>query len=150
MKKLRAPLPAHPAKLTSLSQSAAHYSQNENCCQRTLARRNLASPASRQVQVRIGIHVGDIVHQEGDVLGDGVNIASRIEPLAEPGGICIPVDVARQIQHNLEAAVVKVGQAELKNVQVPLEICRIVLPWEKPSDGSSRREEAHFKVRSPK
>lgn len=99
--------------------------------QRKLSQRNLSAPAERQVQVRIGIHVGDIIHREGDVLGDGVNIASRIEPLAEPGGICISVDVAHQIQHNLETAVVKVGEATLKNVQVPLEICRIVLPWER-------------------
>jgi adenylate cyclase len=99
--------------------------------QRTLAQRNLSAPSERQVKVRIGIHIGDMVHRGGDVLGDGVNIASRIEPLAEPGGICISVDVAHQIQHNLEVKVATLGPAALKNVQVPMELFRIVLPWEK-------------------
>jgi TolB-like protein/class 3 adenylate cyclase/Tfp pilus assembly protein PilF len=99
--------------------------------QRAIASRNLTVSPERQIQVRIGIHVGDVVHKDGHVLGDGVNIAARLQPLAEPGGICISVDVARQVQNNLEAAVVKVGEAALKNIRLPMEICRIVLPWEK-------------------
>ncbi len=120
--------------------------------QRALSQRNLSAPTERQVQVRIGIHVGDIVHRQGDVLGDGVNIASRIEPLAEPGGICISVDVARQIQHNLEATVVRVGEAELKNVEVPFEICRIVLPWERaarPNLNSETRQKRRLRTFLP-
>jgi TolB-like protein/Flp pilus assembly protein TadD len=99
--------------------------------QRAIASRNLTVPPERQIQLRIGIHVGDVVHRDGHVLGDGVNIAARLQPLAEPGGICISVDVARQVQNNLQATVVKVGEAELKNIRLPMEICRIVLPWEK-------------------
>ncbi|MBI2947071.1 MAG: hypothetical protein HYY23_05460 [Verrucomicrobia bacterium] len=99
--------------------------------QRTLATRNISVPLDRQIQLRIGIHVGDIIHKDGHLLGDGVNIAARLQPLAEPGGICISVDVAHQIQHNLEAAVVTMGQKELKNVRMPVEVCRIVLPWER-------------------
>jgi class 3 adenylate cyclase/TolB-like protein/Flp pilus assembly protein TadD len=98
--------------------------------QRALATRNISVGPERQIQLRIGIHVGDIVHREGHVLGDGVNIAARLQPLAPPGGICISVDVARQVQNNLEATVVRLGEAELKNVRLPMEICRIVLPWE--------------------
>src|SRR2546426_612511 len=101
--------------------------------QRTLATHNISVPPERQIQLRIGIHVGDVVHKDGHVLGDGVNIAARLQPLAEPGGICISVDVARQVQHNLEANVVRMGEKELKNIRLPMEICRIVLPWEKPA-----------------
>jgi TolB-like protein/class 3 adenylate cyclase/Tfp pilus assembly protein PilF len=99
--------------------------------QRTLATRNISVPADRRIELRIGLHVGDVVHKEGHVLGDGVNIAARLQPLAEPGGICVSVDVAHQIQHNLEASVVTLGPKELKNVAAPVEVCRIVLPWEK-------------------
>lgn len=98
--------------------------------QRTLAQRNLSAPADRQLQLHIGIHVGDIVHRDGDVLGDGVNIASRIEPLAEPSGICISMDVERQIRNALEARLEKLEPRDLKNIQVPMELFRIVLPWE--------------------
>ena len=106
--------------------------------QRALARRNADCPPGRQIQVRIGIHIGDVVHREGDVYGDGVNIASRIEQLAGPNGICISMDVERQIRHALEASLVKLPPAELKNIAVPMELFRIVLPWERqavPSAG---------------
>jgi class 3 adenylate cyclase len=66
--------------------------------QRTLAKRDADAPADRQIQVRIGIHIGDVVHRRGDVYGDGVNIASRIEPLASPGGICLTKIVPRSIR----------------------------------------------------
>jgi class 3 adenylate cyclase len=69
--------------------------------QRCIATRNLNVSPDRQIQLRIGVHVGDIIYREGQVLGDGVNIAARVQPLATPGGICISVDVARQVQNNL-------------------------------------------------
>jgi TolB-like protein/class 3 adenylate cyclase/Flp pilus assembly protein TadD len=98
--------------------------------QRALAKRKTDCPPDRQIQVRIGIHIGDVIHREGDVLGDGVNIASRIEQLAGPNGICISMDVERQIRHALEASLVKLPPAELKNIAVPMDLFRIVLPWE--------------------
>src|SRR5712692_4934916 len=111
--------------------------------QRTLAKRNHDVPAANRIEVRIGIHIGDVVQRaDGDVLGDGVNIASRIEPLAGANGICISVDVERQIRNTVEASLVKLGATELKHIQVPMELFRIVLPWEKSPDSSSRREEA--------
>src|ERR671936_926112 len=70
--------------------------------QRTLAKRDADAPADRQIQVRIGIHIGDVIHRGGDVYRDGVNIASRIEPLADAGGICVSMDVERLIGNALE------------------------------------------------
>src|SRR5206468_5826520 len=99
--------------------------------QRTLAKRNHDVSSDHRIELRIGIHVGDVVHREGDVYGDGVNIASRIQPVAGIGGICISVDVERQIHHALEVKFEKLAPIELKNVQVPMDLFRIVLPWER-------------------
>ena len=102
--------------------------------QRTLAHRDADAPAERQIQVRIGIHIGDVVHRAGDVYGDGVNIASRIEPLASPGGICLSMDVERQIRNAVETRFEKLAATELKNISVPMDLFRIVLPWEHPAE----------------
>ncbi len=101
--------------------------------QQVLHEHNLATPPERRIQIRIGLHAGDVIHREGDVFGDGVNIAARIEPLAEAGGICVSEDVARQIQNNklADCTLVKLGAGELKNITVPVEIYRLVLPWQK-------------------
>src|SRR5207302_10893308 len=96
-----------------------------------LAQRNADAPADRQIQVRIGVHIGDVVHRGGDVYGDGVNIASRIESLAAAGGICVSMDVERQIRNALEARFEKLAPTELKNISVPMDLFRIVLPWER-------------------
>jgi TolB-like protein/class 3 adenylate cyclase/Flp pilus assembly protein TadD len=98
--------------------------------QRTLAKRNHDVTSDRRIELKIGIHIGDVVHREGDVYGDGVNIASRIEQLAGAGGICVSMDVERQIRNALEARFEKFGSAELKNIKLPMELFRIVLPWE--------------------
>src|ERR1044071_3267579 len=65
-------------------QSALEAAECAIAIQRALAKRNADAPADRQIQLRIGVHIGDVVHRDGDVYGDGVNIASRIEPLANP------------------------------------------------------------------
>src|SRR5437762_1686548 len=112
-------------------QSALEAAQCAMAIQRALAKRNADAPADRQIQVRIGIHIGDVVHRGGDVYGDGVNIASRIESLAAAGGICVSMDVERQIRNALEARFEKLAPTELKNISVPMDLFRIVLPWEK-------------------
>ncbi len=101
--------------------------------QRTLAKRNHDVTAERRIELKIGIHIGDVVHREGDVYGDGVNIASRIEPLAGAGGICVSMDVERQIRNALEARFEKLAPTELKNISVAMDLFRIVLPWEQAS-----------------
>jgi adenylate cyclase len=106
--------------------------------QRTLAKRNHDVTSGRRIELKIGIHIGDVVHRDGDVYGDGVNIASRIEQLAGAGGICVSTDVERQIRNALEARFEKFGSAELKNIKLPMELFRIVLPWEPGSETQSR------------
>ena len=109
--------------------------------QRTLHDRNETGSPERRIDVRIGLHLGDVVAQENRVHGDGVNIAARIEPLAEPGGICLSEDVARQIQNKIGLPLLKLGKADLKNIQMPVGIYRLVLPWQrKHLPGSERIE----------
>src|SRR5713101_8456098 len=98
--------------------------------QRTLAKRNHDVTADRRIELKIGLHIGDVVHRGGDVYGDGVNIASRIERLAGAGGICVSMDVERQIRNALEARFEKLAPTELKNISVAMDLFRIVLPWE--------------------
>ena len=106
--------------------------------QRTLAKRNHDVTSERRIELKIGIHIGDVVHRDGDVYGDGVNIASRIEQLAGAGGICVSMDVERQIRNALEARFEKFGSADLKNIKLPMDLFRIVLPWEKGAESPAK------------
>jgi len=99
--------------------------------QRALSKRNAGAPVERRIELKIGVHIGDVVHRSGDVYGDGVNIASRIEPLAGPGGICVSMDVERQIRNTLDARLEKLAPTELKNISIPMDLFRIIPPWEK-------------------
>ena len=98
--------------------------------QRAVAARNGAQPGERHIQVRIGIHVGDVVHREADMYGDGVNIAARIEPLAIGGGICLSDTVYAQVRNKLDVGLTKLDSPELKHIEVPMDIYRVVLPWQ--------------------
>ncbi len=80
-------------------------------------------------QIRIGIHLGDVVERDGDILGDAVNIAARIEPRAEPGGICVTGAVREQIQHKIPDRLEPLPPAGLKGVADVVDVYRIVLPW---------------------
>lgn len=97
--------------------------------QQTLHHRNQSVSAEKQIKIRIGIHLGDVIHQGDNVLGDGVNIASRIEPLAESEGICISQDVARQVQNKIEWQLLKLDSQYLKNILLPMDIYAVQLPW---------------------
>lgn len=106
--------------------------------QKTLDQRNKNDLPDREILLRIGIHIGDVVHMDNHVHGDGVNIAARLEPKAYPGGICISEDVARQIRNKIEYPVVKQTEEKLKNISMPMEIFRIDLPWQKTHHPSKK------------
>ena len=99
--------------------------------QRALSKHNADVPVERRIAIKIGVHIGDVVHRDHDVFGDGVNIAARIEPLAGPGGICVSMDVERQIRNKLDAQFEKLAPIELKNISIPMDLFRIIPPWEK-------------------
>ena len=99
--------------------------------QQSLHELNNGRLAQKKVEIRVGIHLGDVIHSQGDVYGDAVNVASRIEPLATPGGICISEEVQRQVRNKLEFPMVSLGRRELKNVGESVEVFKVVLPWER-------------------
>jgi len=98
--------------------------------QKSLHERNQSNSPDRHIILRIGLHLGDVVHSGAHVQGDGVNIAARLEPLAQPGGICISEDVARQIRNKFDLPLIRVGKRQLKNIELPVSIYRVSLPWE--------------------
>jgi len=86
-----------------------------------------AGPPEQRIQYRIGLHVGDVLADGGDILGDSVNIAARLEGIAEPGGICLSAAAYEQIRGKLEIAVADMGEQDLKNIARPLHTYRVVL-----------------------
>src|SRR5262249_29383018 len=109
--------------------------------QRAVVARNSTQPDERHIHVRIGLHVGDVVYREADMYGDGVNIAARIEPLAIGGGICLSDTVYAQVRNKLDVGLTKLDSPDLKHIEVPMDVYRVVLPWDNSS--SSRGEAAH-------
>jgi adenylate cyclase len=90
--------------------------------QRGMTERNALIPPEKRIELRIGIHVGDIITEEGDIYGDGVNIAARLEGIAQPGGICISDDAYRQVRGKLDASFEDGGEQELKNIARPVRV----------------------------
>jgi class 3 adenylate cyclase len=88
--------------------------------QESLRTRNMAYPPSRQMSFRIGITIGDVVERDGDLLGDGVNIAARLEGLAEVGGICVSRAVHEQVANKLSVQFADIGEQEVKNIPTPV------------------------------
>lgn len=95
--------------------------------QESLRTRNMAYPPSRQMAFRIGITIGDVVERDGDLLGDGVNIAARLEGLAEIGGICISRAVHEQVANKLSVQFADIGAQEVKNIPTPVHAYRVAM-----------------------
>ncbi len=96
--------------------------------QRSLYERNLRERGD-SIDVRVGIHLGEISHEGGDIHGDAVNVASRIYPLADPGGICLSEPVFAQVRGRLDLSFEKLPPTPLKNVTYPVDLFRALLPW---------------------
>jgi len=93
--------------------------------QHLAAERNAEVPTDRQMEWRIGVHLGDVLIEGDDILGDGVNIAARLEGIAEPGGICISDDAFPQVRGKVEADFADLGEQSLKNITRPLRVYRV-------------------------
>jgi adenylate cyclase len=98
--------------------------------QRLLHEYNASTPEPQRIRIRIGIHVGDVIETKGDLLGDAVNIASRIQPTAEPEGICITQQVYDQVRNKIDRPMAKLPGREFKNLSIPVSVFKIVQPWE--------------------
>ena len=95
--------------------------------QREMIARNAATPAERRIEFRMGINVGDIIIEDGDIFGDGVNIAARLEALAEPGGICLSAAAHEQVRDRLHIAFDDLGEQQVKNITRPVRTYRVAL-----------------------
>ena len=91
--------------------------------QNGMVERNAGLPPERRIEFRVGIHLGDVVEEtDGDLMGDGVNIAARLEGIAKPGAICLSEDAYRQVKGRLDLAVIDLGPTQLKNIAEPIRV----------------------------
>jgi adenylate cyclase len=95
--------------------------------QREMIARNAAAPAGRRIEFRMGTNVGDIIIEDGDIFGDGVNIAARLEALAEPGGICLSAAAHEQVRDRLDLAFDDLAEQQVKNIRRPVRTYGIAL-----------------------
>src|SRR4029077_4305194 len=93
--------------------------------QRGMAERNADVPPENRIEFRIGINVGDIIRDAGDIFGNGVNVAARLEAIADRGVICISRQVLDQIEDKLELSFRELGRQNLKNISKPIEVYAI-------------------------
>ncbi len=100
--------------------------------QERMARRNRDMPASRALLYRIGVNLGDVIVDEDDIFGDGVNVAARLESIAEPGGVCISSAVREQVGDRLELVYEDLGDQQVKNINRPIRVYKVVIGAQKP------------------
>src|SRR5713101_4948155 len=101
--------------------------------QREMMARNADVPAEGRIEFRIGINLGDIIKDKGDIYGDGVNVAARLEALAEPGGICVSRVVRDQVRDKLDFVFEDRGEQQVKNIARPVRVCDVRTAAEGPT-----------------
>ena len=116
--------------------------------QNGMVERNAGLPPERRIEFRIGVHLGDVVEEsDGDLMGDGVNIAARLEGIAKPGAICLSEDAYRQVKARLDLAVSDLGEQNLKNIAEPVRVYSLQVGV--PAQAKSAAPEPH-KLTSPR
>ena len=115
--------------------------------QRGMAERNAEVPVEKRIEFRIGINVGDIMIDRGDIFGDGVNVAARLEGLAKPGGICLSDDAHRQVRGKFDINFEDVGERQLKNIARPVRVFQVALDDARPARPIWQRHNAAPAVR---
>jgi adenylate cyclase len=103
--------------------------------QRAMAERNSGALPDERIEFRIGINMGDIVVEDGDIFGDGVNVAARLEGLAEPGGVCVSARVQEDAAGRLDLAFEDMGEQNLKNIARPVRVYRVLADGAAPAAG---------------
>ena len=101
--------------------------------QQEIGRRNEAVPKDKRLEFRIGINIGDVMVEGGNLFGDGVNVADRVQKLAEPGGICIARNVQDHLRNKADLTIEPMGEHQVKNIATPVSVYRVLLP------GAARR-----------
>ena len=97
--------------------------------QRAVREFNIAQPNEKRFSLRIGLHLGDVIETDGDIFGDAVNLASRVEPFAESGGVCLTRQVYDQVRNKIDLTFTSLGERLLKNVELPVELYKIDFPF---------------------
>jgi len=110
--------------------------------QREMTTRNADVPAGQRIEFRVGIHIGDVVVDGNDLLGDGVNVAARLEGIAEPGAVCLSGDAYRQVKGKVDLAVRDLGEQQLKNIAEPVRVYALP-PASAPPIASATAASAH-------
>ena len=110
--------------------------------QQRMARRNRDMPASRALLYRIGINLGDVIVEGNDIFGDGVNVAARLEALAEPGGICVSAAVRDQVGDRLEVRYADLGEQQVKNISRSIRVFKVLVDGEGRDEADADRDHA--------
>src|ERR1700726_1223959 len=116
--------------------------------QTAMIERNADVPPEKRIEFRVGVHLGDVVEEsDGDLMGDGVNIAARLEGIAKPGAICLSEDAYRQVKGRLDLAVTDLGVTQLKNIAEPVRVYSLEVGKLKPSAPvPERRDPPHLSI----